>query len=103
MFAKYTNLFGTITAVLTVVTGILQKLGCVAGADDFVATCNVPFLPVSWMPWLAMGFGALTFIGKISRPGGWLASLFGSTAVIVPETSPKSVSGTVTPEQVKAP
>jgi ABC-type spermidine/putrescine transport system permease subunit II len=101
MFAKYTNLFGTITIILTVITGTLEKMGCMAGAADFAATCNIPFLPVTWMPVLAIAFGVLTFIGKISRPGGWLGSLFGSTAVVVPES--KSGVGTVTPSQVASP
>ncbi len=101
MFAKYTNLFGTLTAILAVVTGALEKMGCLSGAADFSATCNIPFLPVTWMPYLAIAFGALTFVGKISRPGGWLSSLFGSTAVVVPEA--QSGVGTVTPTQVATP
>jgi len=46
-------------------------------------------------------FGVAGLIGKLTRPGGKMASLFGSTAVVVPEN--KAGPGTVTPEQVAAP
>jgi hypothetical protein len=48
------------------------------------------------MPWLTGLFIALTLIGKITRPGGWLRSLVGGTAVVTPNAG----VGSVTPEQV---
>jgi ABC-type spermidine/putrescine transport system permease subunit II len=96
----FTNSLGTITALLAVVSGILASLGCAPGAIDFSATCNVPWLPEQWLPYAAMVTGAVAFVSKLFRPGGFLYSLFGGTAVVVPEASPKSVPGTVTPEQV---
>lgn len=101
IFAKLTNSLGTITGILTALTAFMVSIGCVPGATDFAATCAVPWLPPSWMPILAGVFGGLTLIGKMLRPGGFLHSLFGGTAVIVPETV--AGPGTVTPEQVKAP
>lgn len=103
MLSKYTNLFGTVTAILTFVSGFLVSLGCVPGAVDFAATCNIPWLPPQWVAIVAAVFGFITFILKISRPGGILGSLFGSTAVVVPETSKHSTAGTVTPAQVAQP
>lgn len=98
-----TNAFGTISAISGTITAALMKLGCTPGATDFAATCTIPWIPVQYTAYVAILFGALTVIGKLTRPGGFLHSLFGGTAVIVPETSPKSVAGTVTPEQVATP
>lgn len=103
IFGKLTNSFGTITGILTALSAFLVSIGCAPGATDFAATCTVPWLPPSWMPILAGIFGVLTLLGKAMRPGGFLHSLFGGTAVIVPASSPASVAGTVTPEQVKEP
>jgi TRAP-type C4-dicarboxylate transport system permease small subunit len=104
---NFTNILGTITAILTTVAAFLTALGCAPGASDFVATCQIDFLPAEWVAYIAIAaggvFGALALVGKLTRPGPKLASLFGSTAVVVPETSPKSGPGTVTPEQVAAP
>lgn len=99
MPTNLTNLFGTITAALAFLYGLLEKLGCTPGATDLAATCNIPWLPVAWVPWIAMAFGILTIVMKLTRPGGVLGSLFGSTAVV----SPTPGVGTVTPEQVKTP
>lgn len=98
-----TNAFGTITAILTALTAFMASIGCAPGATDFAATCSIAWLPPSWMPIAAGVFGVLTLFGKLVRPGGFLHSLFGGTAVVVPASSPKSGVGTVTPEQVKAP
>jgi integral membrane sensor domain MASE1 len=54
--------------------------------------------PPTWAPIAAGVFGVLTLVGKMVRPGGFLHSLFGGTAVIVPES--QAGVGTVTPEQV---
>lgn len=101
-FAQYSNLFGTIATLLSGLTIWLAKEGCIS-TGDLVATCNIPWLPASWMPYVAGLFLVLTAVGKLTRPGGFLRSIFGSTAVVVPDTSSKSGPGTVTPEQVKAP
>jgi hypothetical protein len=103
IFGSITNSLGTITGILTALSAFLVSIGCSPGATDFAATCAVPWLPPSWMPILAGFFGVLTLIGKLLRPGGFLHSMFGGTAVIVPDTSPKSGIGTVTPEQVAKP
>jgi hypothetical protein len=94
-----TNLFGTITAILTTISGLLVSMGCAAGATDLTATCAIPWLPPSVTAIVAMIFGVITFILKLSRPGGVLHSLFGGTAVV---TATPGV-GTVTPAQVATP
>lgn len=95
-----TNAMGTVTAVLAMVIGVLKTLGCVPGAVDFSATCAIPWLPAQYLPYAVGLTGLVVFLAKITRPGGFLRSLLGDTAVVVPETSPKSGPGTVTPEQV---
>lgn len=96
-----TNAFGTITAVLTLLIGVMtQLLGCSAASDGISATCTSTILPASYMVWAAMAFGILTLVLKLIRPGGPLRSLFGSTAVVVPEN--KAGPGTVSPSQVAA-
>ena len=102
-FPNLTNAFGTITAILTALTAFLASIGCTPGATDFAATCVIPWLPASWTAVVAGIFGVLTLFGKAVRPGGFLHSMFGGTAVIVSANDPKSGVGTVTPEQVKAP
>jgi len=99
-FTSLTNAFGTITAVLTAITGFLVSIGCSAGAVDFAATCSIPWLPPQYTAIAGGVFGALTFALKLFRPGGILHSLFGGTAVVVPATNPNSGVGTVTPAQV---
>lgn len=97
----FTNTMGTITAVLGMVAGLLHSLGCDPGAVDFSATCAIPWLPAQWLPY-AVGFtGLVAFASKLFRPGGFLRSLFGGTAVIVPPAEAKA--GVVTPTQVAAP
>ena len=94
-----TNLFGTITAILTILSGIMtQLLGCVTDAAG-ITTCTSTLLPAKYMVIAAGVFGVLTLILKAMRPGGVLHSLFGQTAVVVD----KAGVGTVTPAQVKAP
>jgi hypothetical protein len=94
-----TNLFGTITAILTILTGLMtQLLGCAVDAAG-VTVCTSSLLPAKYMAIAASVFGILALISKLMRPGGALHSLFGSTAVVVD----KAGVGTVTPSQVKAP
>lgn len=96
-----TNLFGTITAILTIVSGIMtQLLGCVTDAAG-VTVCTSTLLPAKYTVIAAGVFGILTLILKAMRPGGFLHSLFGQTAVVVPET--KAAPGVVTKSQVVNP
>jgi hypothetical protein len=102
-FPNLTNAFGTITGILTAISAFLISIGCAPGATDFAATCAVPWLPPSWMPILAGVFGALTLFGKAVRPGGFLHSMFGGTAVINNQLPPGEGAGTVTSADVKKP
>lgn len=97
-FAKYTNLFGTVGSVLAAITIWLGEQGCLS-TGDFAATCKVEWLPAAWMPWLTGLFIVLTLVGKLTRPGGWVRSVFGGTAVITPNAG----AGSVTQEQVNKP
>lgn len=97
-FTRNSNLFGTIATLLSGLTIWLGQQGCLS-TGDLVATCNISWLPTSWMPYVAGLFIVLTLIGKLTRPGGLLHSLFGKTAVVVD----KPGVGTVTPAQVKTP
>lgn len=95
-----TNLLGTITAILTIVTGLMtQLLGCATDAAG-VTVCSASILPAKYMAIASAVFGILTVISKLVRPGGALHSLFGTTAVVVPEA--KNAPGVVTPSQVAA-
>jgi hypothetical protein len=100
------NSFGTVTAVVAFIVGLMTQLGCDPGVGDFHATCSIPFLPETWMPILAMVMGAGLFTMKLLRPGGPFRGLFGSTAVIVPADKvnalPNGSVGVVTPSQVAA-
>jgi len=95
---KFTNLASTITAVLTVLTGIMSQLLHCTSAGDLAATCSGDILPAKYMVYASAVFGMLTLILKALRPGGMLHSMFGETAVVVPQS--KSGPGTVTPAQV---
>lgn len=101
--SKYTNLLGTLAAVLTTLAAFFTSIGCAPGATDFTATCKIDWLPAEWLAYVSLVaggvLGASALLGKLTRPGSKLASLFGSTAVV--STTPGV--GTVTPEQVKTP
>lgn len=101
LFQKATNSIGTVTAILAVISGIMtQALKCTG--VDLTATCQAEWLG-PYAATAGMIFGAIALLSKSLRPGGWLRSWFGSTAVVVPPDSPKSTVGTVTPQQVAAP
>lgn len=101
---NWTNILGTITTLCTLLTGVLaQVFGCTVADGAIVGQCTSTMLPAKYMFFVACGFGVITLISKAIRPGGPLRGLFGTTAVIVPETSKHSTAGTVTPEQVAAP
>lgn len=97
---KFTNLASTITAVLTIITGIMSQLLTCTSTGDLTATCTGTILPAKYMVIASAVFGILTLILKALRPGGPFASFFGETAVVVPET--KNAPGVVTPSQVAA-
>ena len=97
---KFTNLASTITAVLTVLTGIMSQLLHCSSTGDLAATCTGDILPAKYMVIASSVFGILTLILKAFRPGGLLHSFFGETAVVVPES--KAAPGVVTPAQVAA-
>jgi hypothetical protein len=94
-----TNILGTITAILTILTGLMtQILGCAVDAAG-ATVCTGSVLPAKYMAIASAIFGLLTMVAKAARPGGWLHSFFGETAVVVD----KPGVGTVTPAQVKTP
>lgn len=95
---KWTNLASTITAVLTIITGIMSQLLHCSSTGDLTATCSGDILPAKYMVIASSLFGILTLVLKAFRPGGIFASLFGETAVVVPEA--KAAPGVVTPSQV---
>lgn len=102
------NFISTLMFIASAVLAIMaQLLGC-TGDDAATAVieatkCTAPFLTPELANYAAIAFSGIGLAVKAFRPGGMLAGLFGATAVVVPETSPKSGPGTVTPEQVKAP
>ena len=94
----FTNIASSLTAILTLIAGVMsQVLNCKPVAD-LTAVCEAAFLSPYWAGIAALGFAALTLLLKLLRPGGPLASLFGVTAVVVPPA--KAGPGTVTPAQV---
>lgn len=95
---KFTNLASTITAILTIVTGIMSQLLHCTSTGDLAATCTGDLLPAAYMVYASAVFGLITLVLKALRPGGVLASLFGQTAVVVP--ADKAKPGVVTPAQV---
>lgn len=95
---KWTNLASTITAILTIITGIMSQLLHCTSTGDLTATCSGDILPAKYLVIASSVFGILTLVLKALRPGGILNSMFGQTAVVVPETS--AAPGVVTPSQV---
>lgn len=95
---KWTNALGTVTSVLTIITAIMSQLLHCTSTGDLAATCTGDILPAAYMVYASAVFGVLTLILKAVRPGGMLASMFGQTAVVVPDG--KNAPGVVTPAQV---
>jgi hypothetical protein len=95
---KFTNLASTITAILTILTGIMSQLLSCTSTGDLTATCTGTILPAKYMVIASAVFGILTLALKAFRPGGPFASLFGETVVVVPEAA--NAPGVVTPSQV---
>lgn len=98
---NFTNLFGTVTAILTVLSTVAASVLKCEAVSDAAAVCSASFLSPTVAAWAAAGFGILTLVLKMLRPGGILHSLFGQTAVVV--AADKSAPGVVTKEQVAAP
>lgn len=103
LFQKITNALGSISAILAVVSGIMAEVLNCKGEDIITATCSASWLDPKYAAIAAAIFGGIALFSKAMRPGGLLRSIFGSTAVVVPEDSKHSVAGTVTPAQVAAP
>ncbi len=103
-FAKYTNLLGTVTAVLAVVLGFMtQVMGCAAVDGTMQATCTASWIPASWVAIVSGAFGVLSLLAKSARPGGFIHSWFGPTAVVVKPASSHAGAGTVSPAEVAKP
>jgi len=96
---KWTNLASTITALLTVITGIMSQLLHCTSTGDLMAVCSGDLLPAKYMVMASSLFGILTLALKSLRPGGFFNSMFGATAVV----SAKPGVGSVTPAQVQTP
>ena len=95
---NFTNAFGTITAILTVLSTIMASVLKCEPIAELTAKCSASFLSPDLAGYAAAGFAVRTIILKLLRPGGALGSLFGATAVVVPAA--KSGPGVVTKAQV---
>lgn len=95
---KWTNALGTVTAVLTLVLGVMTQLLNCNSTGDLTAVCTSSVLPAQYTGYAAIVFGILTLFLKAVRPGGILNSLFGQTAVVVSDAASKP--GVVTTSQV---
>lgn len=93
---KWTNAIGTITAILAVVSAVMTQVLQCTGVD-LTAVCSAPWLG-QYAAIAGMIFGLVAIISKALRPGGILNSMFGSTAVVVPDE--KAQPGAVTKSQV---
>jgi hypothetical protein len=97
---KWTNALGTISAVLSFISlAMIQLLHC-SSTGDLTAKCETDLIPAPWLAYTSMFFLAVTLALKAVRPGGFIASMFGQTAVVVPDS--KSGPGVVTKAQVAA-
>lgn len=97
--SKYSNLLSTISLVLTALTGLMAKLLNCTSTGDLTATCTGnDLIPAAYMGYAAVVFAILTLALKAVRPGGFINSWFGQTAVVVPDN--KAKPGVVTKSQV---
>ena len=96
---KYSNLLSTIALILSAITGIMAKLLNCSSTGDLTAVCTGSgLIPTQYLGIVAGTFAVLGLILKSVRPGGFINSMFGQTAVVVPDA--KSAPGVVTPAQV---
>lgn len=93
---KFTNLFGTITAILTVISTVMASVLKCEAVGEAAAACSASWLSPQLATYAAAAFGILTLVLKAMRPGGMLHSLFGQTAVV----NEAGGAGVVTTEQV---
>ena len=93
-----TNALGTVTAILTALSAIMAQVLSCEPVAEIAAKCDAAFLSPNMAAYSAAGFAVVTILLKMLRPGGVIRSLFGSTAVVVPEA--KAGPGVVTPAQV---
>ena len=90
------NAFRTILVLLT---GLAALMGSVLGCSTDTAgvtVCTASYLSPQIAGYAILIFSGLGVVIKAARPGGWLAGLFGQTAVV----SPSGTVGTVTAKQV---
>lgn len=93
------TLIGLLTIVVTVMSGVL---GCAIG-NSGVTVCYASGLSPKYAGYAVVVFVIADWILKAIQPGGALYGLFGASAPVVPSSSPNSVAGTATPEQVAQP
>lgn len=97
-----TNILGTIAAIVAIAMSLMTDIaGCTVDAAG-VTTCAASWLTPAMGAYAVMMFSGVQLLSKVIRPGGPLRGLFGSTAVVVPASSPASGPGTVTPGQVSS-
>lgn len=92
------NLIGTVTALATIVVGLLVQY---AGCDEATGTCTAAWLTPTMAVWAAVLFTGINVVLKLFRPGGPIAGLFYKSAVIVAPA--EAGPGVVTEKQVEAP
>lgn len=95
-----TNILGTVAAFVAIAVSLMTDIaGCSVDALG-VTTCKAAWLTPAMGAYAVMLFSGIQLISKITRPGGPLRGLFGTTAVVVPPAEAKP--GVVTPGQVAA-
>lgn len=97
---NFTNILGTIAAVVSLAVSIMTDLAKCSVDAAGVTTCAASWLTPTMGAYAIMLFSGLLLVSKVIRPGGPLRGLFGSTAVVVPVDQAKP--GVVTPGQVAA-
>lgn len=98
---NFTNILGTISAVVAIAMSILTDFAKCSADAAGVVTCGASWLTPAMAGYAVMLFSGILLVSKVIRPGGPLRGLFGSTAVVVPPAEAKV--GVVTPNQVAAP
>jgi hypothetical protein len=93
------NAIRSILGVLTIAVALMTNvLGCSTDAAG-VSVCSASWLPPQYAGIAIAAFGFLALAMKALRPGGFLAGLFGDTAVVTKTGGP----GTVTAAQKASP
>jgi len=93
------NALRTILGILAAVAALMGTiLGCSTDAAG-TSTCTASWLSPQMAGYAIMLFSVVALLLKAARPGGWLAGLFGATAVVINTGG----VGTVTKAQVNQP